>query len=61
MVQTPLFKACQKGYDSLVNKLLKYKPNLEILRNGESVSKIILYDISKSSFFLLVSSCCNNV
>jgi ankyrin repeat protein len=36
---TPLFKACQKGYDSLVNKLLRYKPNLEILKNGESVCR----------------------
>ena len=34
---TPLFKACQKGYDSLAKKLLVYKPNLEMLRNGESV------------------------
>lgn len=33
---TPLFKACQKGYDSLVTKLLKFKPNLELLKNGES-------------------------
>jgi len=36
---TPLFKACQKGYDSLVKKLLKYKPNLGLLKNGESVCR----------------------
>ena len=36
---TPLFKACQKGYHSLVVKLLKTKPNLGILKNGESVRK----------------------
>jgi ankyrin repeat protein len=51
---TPLFKACQKGYDLLVNKLSKYKPNLELLKNGESVCKIFLY-------YFLVFTCCNNV
>ena len=35
---TPMFKACQKGYDSLAKKILIYKPNLEMLKNGESVS-----------------------
>lgn len=34
---SPIFKACQKGFESLVNKLLKYKPNLGLLKNGESV------------------------
>ncbi|CAM4757713.1 unnamed protein product [Rotaria magnacalcarata] len=33
---TPLFKASQKGFDSLANKLLKYKPNIGLLRNGET-------------------------
>ncbi|CAF1146844.1 unnamed protein product [Adineta ricciae] len=33
---SPIFKACQKGYESLVNKLLKFKPNLGLLKNGES-------------------------
>ncbi|CAF4708347.1 unnamed protein product, partial [Rotaria magnacalcarata] len=30
------FKASQKGFDSLANKLLKYKPNIGLLRNGET-------------------------
>jgi len=34
---TGIMLACQKGYESLVNKLLKSKPNLELLKNGESV------------------------
>ncbi|CAF0828748.1 unnamed protein product [Rotaria sp. Silwood1] len=33
---TPLFKACQKDYDSLVNKIIKFKPNIGLLKNGES-------------------------
>lgn len=35
---TPLFKACQKGHESLVKKLFAYKPNLNLLKNGETVS-----------------------
>ena len=34
---TPLFKACQKGYESLATKLLKHKPDVGLLKNGESV------------------------
>jgi ankyrin repeat protein len=41
---TPLFKACQKGYDSLAIKLLKIKPNVELLKNGESVCEYILFN-----------------
>jgi ankyrin repeat protein len=44
---TPLFKACQKGYDSLVKKLLQYKPNLGLLKNGESVCR------EKKHFFII--------
>lgn len=36
---TPLFKACQKGYEALAEKILKYKPNLALLKNGESVCR----------------------
>lgn len=34
---TPLFKACHKGHAAVVKELLKYKPNLSLLANGESV------------------------
>ncbi|KAL1132095.1 hypothetical protein AAG570_010053 [Ranatra chinensis] len=33
---TPLFKACHKGHTDVVQELLKYKPALGILPNGES-------------------------
>ncbi|KAF6206054.1 hypothetical protein GE061_017279 [Apolygus lucorum] len=33
---TPLFKAAHKGYIDVVHELLKYKPNLDLLPNGES-------------------------
>lgn len=42
---TPLFKACQKGYQSMVSTLLKYKPNLNLLKNGESVNFDFIYKL----------------
>merc|ERR1719471_351638 len=34
---TPLFKACHKGHLDTITELLKHKPNLGILKNGETV------------------------
>ena len=61
---TPLFKACQKGYDTLAMKILTMKPNLELLKNGESVKRTSspLTHITNLFFSAIsVSSCCNNV
>jgi len=33
---TPLFKAAHKGFSAVVNELLKYRPNLGLLPNGET-------------------------
>ena len=59
---TPLFKACQKGFDSLVKKILSMKPNLTLLKNGESV-RLVFRILSLEEFvpFLAVPSRSNDV